>query len=277
MPGLLLLANVILIPFILGIVNSFTDWDGFTLIGENFVGLANYTKIFSNGNFTDAFLRTLKFAAIVILLLNVIGFALACLVTQKFRTRSLLRTVYFLPNVMGGLVLGFVWHFVFNKVFVQMGRALRAEGVLFNWLTDGNMAFWAIVLVSVWQMMGYIMVIYIAGIQNIPREVMEASRIDGASKWQSIRKIVFPLVMPAFTVSLFLSLNYAFKQFDVALALTGGGPYGSTTMVTMDIYSTAYKFTNYASAQAEAVIFFIVIVAIAIIQLSITKKREVEL
>lgn len=202
---------------------------------------------------------------------------LALLVTSKLKSKNLLRTVYFLPNLIGGLILGFIWKFVFTKFFEQLGQMLNKSEVFFNWLDHPTMAFWSLVIVGTWQMAGYVMVIYIASIESISDEVIEAAEIDGANGFNKFKSITLPLIGPAFTISLFITLSNSFKQYDTNLSLTNGGPYGSTELITMNIFSTAFSYNKYAIAQAKAIIFFLVIMVITVVQVYSTKKREVEM
>lgn len=276
-PGVFAFTNTILIPFALGIVNSFTDWDGIALIGARFVGLENYREAFHDQGFRDAVLITIRYTAAVVIIVNVVGFSLAYLVTREFRSSRILQTLFFMPNMMGGLVLGFVWKFIFTKIFVQTGALIGAETIFYNWLNQPGPAFWSIVIASVWQMMGYVMLIYIAGLQSMPADVLEAAKIDGAGGFSYIGKILLPLVMPAISVCLFIVLNYSFKQFDVNLALTNGGPYGTTQMVALNIYNTAYKYSNFAFSLSKSIVMFVMVMVISLLQTGFTKKREVEL
>lgn len=277
LPSLFIFVNVVIIPFIMGIVYSFTDWDGFAFKGSSFVGLRNYMAVFNDEKFLSSFWLTTKYTVSMVILVNVVGLALALLVTSKIKTRNMLRGVYFLPNLIGGLILGFIWKFIFSKFFVQLGEVIHGSKILFNWLDNPTAAFWALVTVGVWQMAGYVMVIYIAAIENIPRDVMEAAEIDGANNITKFRKIVLPLISQAFTISLFVTSSNSFKQYDTNLSLTNGGPFGSTELITMNIFSTAFGYNKYAIAQAKAIIFFFVIMVITVLQVYLTKKREVEM
>lgn len=276
-PSLFIFINVVIIPFILGIIYSFTDWDGFTFFGSKFVAFSNYLKVFKDQNFLSAFLLTFKYAIIMVIVSNIIGFSLALLVTRKMRTRNILRSIFFMPNLIGGLILGFIWQFIFTKLFVQLGTVLHASNIFFNWINDPNMAFWSIVIVSAWQMSGYVMIIYIAGLESINPDIIEASLIDGAGPVRRLFNIILPLTVPSFTISLFITLSNSFKQYDTNLSLTNGGPYGTTELLTMNIVQTAYKHNQYAIAQSKAVVFFVVIMAITLVQVYLTKKREVEM
>lgn len=274
LPCLIALTAVLILPLLSGLYYSFTDWDGNKV--ESFVGLENYRRSFGDEAFLNSLVFTGKFTIACLVLINVIGLGLALLVTQKFRGSTALRTVFFMPNLIGGIILGFIWQFIFIKAFEGIGEALGVD-YLTGWLSTPETGFWGLVILYVWQMSGYIMIIYISFINSIPDELLEAARIDGASPWQSFWKIKFPMLAPAFTVSLFLTLSGAFKVYDQNMALTGGGPYQSTEMAAMNIYNTAFQMRDMAYAQSKAVIFLFIIVVISVIQMMITRKREVDL
>lgn len=276
-PALFAFVNVVVIPFVMGITYSFTNWKGFAFKGSAFIGLTNYISVFKDKNFLLAFWTTAKYTLAMIIFVNILGLALALLVTSKLKSRNLLRAVYFLPNLIGGLILGFIWQFIFTKFFEQLGQVIHSSKIFFNWLNNPTAAFWALVIVGTWQMAGYVMVIYIASIENIPPEVMEAAEIDGANWWIKFKTITLPLIVPAFTVSLFVTLSGSFKQYDTNLSLTNGGPYGTTELITMNILHTAFGYNKYAQAQSKAIIFFLVIMVITVLQVYTTKKREVEM
>ncbi|MCD2255371.1 carbohydrate ABC transporter permease [Agrilactobacillus fermenti] len=267
MPTLVALLLVVFIPAIMGIFYSFTNWDGLTY--TTILGFKNYMAIFHDSGFLAALWFTVKFVVVTVILLNVIGLSLALLVTRKFKGNNLLRTIFFMPNLIGGLILGFIWQFIFTQVFDAIG--------LSGWLTNQTTGFWGLVIVTIWQMSGYIMIIYIAYLQNIPTEVIEAAEIDGASAWQRFWNITFPMIAPAFTVSMFLTLSNGFKLYDPNLSLTNGGPYKSTEMLAMNIVNTAYSENDFAKAEAKALIFFIIVGAISLVQVYYNRKREVDL
>ena len=277
LPALLIFLNVVVIPFIIGIIYSFTDWDGFNFAGSQFIGLTNYKEIFAESRFHRAFGVTFLYALFMIVFVNLIGFALALLVTSKIRSKNILRSIYFLPNMIGGLILGFVWQFIFRRLWVQVGELMNLEHIFFNWLTQRDTAFLSLVIVGVWQQAGYVMIIYIAGIQSIPTDVIEAASIDGASALQRLRHITLPLMIPTITINLFVTMSTAMKQYDLNLSLTNGGPGGSTEMIAMNIYQTAYKYLNYSEAQAKAVIFFLVIMVITVLQMGLSRRKETRL
>lgn len=275
-PAFIAFSVIVLIPFFTGIYYSFTDWNGVTGT-VNWVGLDNFKYLFTEDKqFQQSFLLTIKYTVVSIVLTNLIGFGLALLVSQMLKTRNILRTVFFLPNLIGGLLLGFIWQFIFVRGFASIGELTGIPLFERAWLGDETTAFWGIVIVSVWQGAGYIMIIYVAALQNVPQDVIEAARIDGASRWQVLRHITMPLVAPAVTICLFLTTASSFKIFDVNLSLTNGGPFKSTEMLALNIYTEAFVNNRYGIGEAKALIFFIIVAAITTIQVMITKKREVE-
>lgn len=275
-PVLLAFTLVVLIPFFTGIYYAFTDWNGITGTVK-WVGLDNFKYLFSEDKqFQQSFMLTTKYTVVSIILTNVIGFGLALLVAQRLKTRNLLRTVFFMPNLIGGLILGFIWQFIFVKGFASIGELTGIPLFELAWLGDANTAFWGIVIVSLWQGAGYIMIIYIAALQNVPQELIEAARIDGANRFQILRHITMPLVAPAVTICLFLTTASSFKVFDANLSLTNGGPFKSTEMLALNIYTEAFVNNRYGIGEAKALIFFIVVAAITVLQVTISKKKEVE-
>ena len=276
-PMIFTFAVTVIIPFLLGIFYSFTDWNGIQF--NKFVGLANYVTMFKQQDYLYSFLITVIYTVINIILVNVVGFALALLCTSKIKGTSFLRSAYFLPNLIGGLVLGYVWQFIFNKVFtvVFAGSA--------SMLTNANTALLAILIVNTWQYAGYIMLIYLTGLQTVPRDVIEAAGVDGASPVTTLFKIKMPMIANTFTVCIFLTLVNSFKQFDLNLAITNGAPsrimgakiIQATELLALNIYNTAIRKNNYALGQTKAVIFFIILAVVSLTQVAISKRREVEL
>ncbi|QXM06388.1 carbohydrate ABC transporter permease [Crassaminicella indica] len=266
---------VVILPMFMGIYYSFTDWNG---IGNtaNWVGFKNYIDVFKDKEFLSAFIFTAKFAFVSVITINLMGFGLALLVTRGLKISNFLRSAFFMPNLIGGLILGFVWQFIFTKAFDSLGRILGLS-FLEGWLADPTTGFWGLVILMSWQMAGYMMVIYIASLESIPDSLIEAAEIDGANAWERLIHITIPLVAPAFTVGLFLTLSNSFKLYDQNLSLTGGGPYNSTQMLAMNIYNTAFKFNEFGLAQGKAVIFLITVAAISLTQIYYSKKREVEM
>ncbi|GAB2319895.1 sugar ABC transporter permease [Alkalibacterium sp. s-m-22] len=273
-PVLLSLSLVVIIPVLTGLFYSFTDWNGLTF--DNFIGLAHYRRLLDDDQFMQSLWFTFRFAFVSIIVLNILGLGLAMLVTSKLKSRNILRTVFFMPNLIGGLILGFVWQFIFIKVFANLGSVIGVEA-LQGWLSTPTTGFWGLIILTVWQQAGYIMIIYIAYLQGIPKELIESANIDGATPFQKFRYIIFPLIAPGFTVSMFLTLSNSFKIYDQNLSLTGGGPYNSTQMVAMNIVDTAFSSNQMAYGQSKAVIFFIIVAAFSLSQVYFSKRREVDL
>lgn len=273
-PVLIALIMVVVIPLLYGVYYSFTNWDGINT--PVFAGITNYIQLLGDEGFRNALWFTTKFAVVSIVLINAIGLGLALLVTQKLKGSNLMRTVFFMPNLIGGLILGFIWQFVFIQGFDAIGQAVGTQA-LQGWLSTTRTGFWGLVILTAWQMSGYIMIIYIAYLEGIPEDLVEAAQIDGANVFQRFRHVIFPLVAPAFTVSMFLTLSNSFKLYDQNLSLTGGAPYNSTQMVAMNIYNTAFLENKMAYAQSKALIFFIIIAVISLTQVYYNKKREVEM
>lgn len=275
-PILIAFLMVVIIPAVLGIYYSFTNWNGIEN-KVNFIGLANYIDILKkDSGFLQAFIFTAKFSAVSVVMINLIGFSLALLVTRGMKVSNILRSIFFMPNMVGGLILGFIWQFIFTKAFDSVGEKLGWD-FLTGWLSTTGTGFWGLVILMSWQMSGYMMVVYIAALQGIPENLKEAAEIDGANGFQKLVNITIPLVAPAFTVGLFLTLSNSFKLFDQNLALTAGGPYNSTQMIALNIYNSAFVYNKFGIAQAKAVLFLITVAVITLTQLSFSKKKEVEM
>ncbi|WP_135548793.1 carbohydrate ABC transporter permease [Paenibacillus cymbidii] len=275
-PALVCFALIVAVPFLLSVYYSFTEWNGISA-GIEWVGLDNFRQIvLHDSDFRHAFWFTIRFSVASVVLTNALGFALALLLTQALKTRMVLRTAFFLPNVIGGLLLGFIWQFIFVKVFATLGEHTGIGFFQLPWLGDAPTAFWGIVIVSVWQGAGYLMVIYIAALNNVPKELTEAARIDGAGRLTLLRSVTVPLIMPAVTVCLFLTISWAFKMFDLNVSLTKGGPFNSTESVALNIYQEAFRNNRYGLGTAKAFVFFIVVALITVLQVTYTKKKEVE-
>ncbi len=277
LPAVIIFSLVVLVPFIIGIGYSFVSWDGLALNSPEFVGFDNYVKLFSDSRFGQSALHTVIFTVFSVLFINILGLLLALLVTSKLRATTLARTMFFMPNLIGGLILGFIWKFILSDVFKAIGEKSGMTNVFFNWLIQPNSSLWALVLVITWQMAGYVMIIYITGIQAIPDEVIEASTIDGAGPVRRFFTIILPLIMPSITICIFYSLSNCFKIYDINLALTGGGPGTATEMIAMNIYNEIFSYNNYGYGQAKAIAFFFMIAAVTITQVILTKKKEVQL
>jgi raffinose/stachyose/melibiose transport system permease protein len=271
--------TVLLIPFLTGLFLTFTDWDGLSSIASldyNWAGLENYTQSLADANFWTALSLTFLYTILVVILTNVAALLIALLVTSGLKGRNFFRSVFFVPNLIGGVILGFIWQFIFSGLVVYLGSVTKLEVLQFSWLVDTTKAFIALVVVSVWQLSGYMMLVYIAGLIRIPHDVIEASSIDGANGIQQLLHIKLPLMVQAFTISLFLTLRNSFMVYDVNLALTGGGPFRTTELISMHIYNEAFRFQNYGTGQAKAVMLFIIVAIVAVAQVVITKRMEVE-
>lgn len=275
-PALLFFSIIIIIPFLMSIYYSFTEWNGVTS-NVKWAGIDNFTQILlTDKDFHRSFWFTTRFTITNVILANVLGFLLALLLSQALKTKNMLRTIFFMPNVIGGLLLGFIWQFIFVKGFATIGELTQLAFFQLPWLGDAPTAFWGLIIVSVWQTAGYLMVIYISGLANVPKELTEAAYIDGATRLQTLRHITLPMIMPAVTVCLFLTISWAFKMYDLNVSLTQGGPFNSTQSVAMNIYEEAFRNNRYGLGTAKALIFFVVVALITLVQVSITKKREVE-
>ena len=265
---------VLIIPFINGLIATFTDWDGFKT--TKFVGFDNYAAAFADERFWETLRFTLGFVVVSVLLVNLIGFLLALLVTIPMRGANVLRTAFFVPNLIGGVILGVIWQFIFDRALVNMSDNFGWELFQSSWLIEPGTAFWALIIVTTWQSAGYVMIIYVTGIMSIESDVLEAARIDGASPFRTLVSIKLPLMMQAFTISLFLTMRNAFMAYDVNLSLTNGGPYRSTELISMHVYTEAFDFGHFGTGQAKAVVMFIIIALAALTQVTISKRMEVQ-
>lgn len=275
LPGMFCFFAVVIIPFLYGVYLTLTDWDGVSEV-KNFVGLENFGAVLRDGQFWSSLLLTFKYVIAVVVLVNVIAFLLAYLLTRGIKGQNFFRAGFFTPNLIGGIVLGYIWQFVFSRVFVSIGETTGWELFGVSWLSDPDKAFAALVLVSVWQLSGYMILIYVAGFTGLSEDVMEAASIDGANGWVKMKNIVLPLMMSSITICLFLTLSRAFMVYDVNLSLTGGAPYGTTEMAAMHVYEKAFTSRQFGVGQAEAVILFLIVACISGLQIFITKKKEVE-
>lgn len=280
-PAIILFVVVILVPFIMGVAYSFTAWRGSYFKGSEhwygaLVGFKNYIKVFHSQKFITSFIYTIKFTVVAVVIKNIVSLGMALMVRKVGKGKGFFRTVFFFPNLLGGLAMGFIWSFIFQNVYSLM---LFGEDspihipFLCDMLQDPNKAVFAM---ATWQTAGYLMLIYLNGLNNIPEDLYEAASIDGATAWQKFRHITVPMLMPAFTIVFFLTLSSSFKMLDENLALTGGD-FG-TRMLSLQILLTTRENTppNYGMAQAQAVIFFILIATVSIIQVIVTKRKEIE-
>ena len=266
LPTLAAFLIAFIIPFIMGIYLSFTKFS--TVEDAQWVGIENYIKAFSNADFINALWFTVKFTVVSVITINVLAFLLALLLTKAIKGTNLFRTTFFMPNLIGGIVLGYIWLMIINGVLYYSNATIT---------TDPAYGFWGLVILMNWQLVGYMMIIYIAGIQNVSPELMEAADIDGANNWQKLWKITIPQVMPSITICVFLTLTNSFKLFDQNYALTAGAPGKQTQMLALDIYNTFYGRVGWQGVgQAKAVIFFVIVAVIALTQLYLTRRKEVE-
>ena len=266
LPTLIAFSFAFIIPFVMGVYLSFCKFK--TITNAQFVGLENYIKIFADKDFVNAFGFTLKFSVVSIITINVFAFILALALTRKIKGTNLFRTVFFMPNLIGGIILGYIWQQMINAVLLKYETTLVANPIY---------GFWGLVILMNWQMIGYMMIIYVAGLQNVPTDLIEAAQIDGATSLQTLFKVKIPMVMPSITICLFLTVSNSFKLFDQNLALTAGAPSKKTAMLALDIYNTFYGRSGFEGVgQAKAVLFFIVVAVIALGQLVLTRRKEVE-
>ena len=266
LPTLIAFSFAFIIPFVMGVYLSFCKFK--TITNAQFVGLENYIKIFADKDFVNAFGFTLKFSVVSIVTINVFAFILALALTRKIKGTNLFRTVFFMPNLIGGIILGYIWQQMINAVLLKYQTTLVA---------NPTYGFWGLIILMNWQMIGYMMIIYVAGLQNVPTDLIEAAEIDGATSLQTLFKVKIPMVMPSITICLFLTVSNGFKLFDQNLALTAGAPSKKTAMLALDIYNTFYGRNGFEGVgQAKAVLFFIVVAVIALGQLVLTRRKEVE-
>ena len=254
------------IPFIEGIYLSFCKFT--TIKDAEFVGMSNYIDALKDTTFTGSFRFTALFAIVTLVLINVLAFLIALALTQNIKGTNIFRTVFFMPNLIGGIVLGYVWQLIFDAIFARFGLALKLSETL---------GFWGLVILICWQQIGYMMIVYIAGLQAIPGYIMDAAMIDGANRSQRLFRITIPNMMPSITICTFLTITNSFKRFDQNLALTGGEPLHKTEMMALNIYQTFYGRTGYEGVgQAKAVLFFLLVVVIGLLQLRLTREKEVQ-
>jgi len=256
-------------PFIHGLYLSFCQFT--TVDNAKFVGVDNYVRALTDTSFIDSFWFTVAFVIVATLIINVTAFAIALALTKELKGTNIFRTVFFMPNLIGGIVLGYIWQTLFNAVLMKLGEPLLA--------LNTQAGYWGLIILLCWQQIGYMMIIYVAGLQNVPPDLMEAASIDGASSWQTLWKVKLPMVMPSITICLFLTITNAFKLFDQNLSLTAGDPAHTTEMMALNIYYTFYARAGAAwkgIGQAKAVVFFILVVIIGLTQLRATRSKEVQ-
>jgi len=272
--GTALFCAVVIVPFIYGIYLTFTSWDGVSP-NKPFVGVANYIAAFADHDYWLAMGRTVIYSVFAVVLINILAFAMAYLVTSGVKGQNFFRAGFFIPNLIGGIVLGYVWKFVFNRAFVAIGTAIAHEQVP-SLLASPHGAMFCLILASVWQYAGYMMLIYVAGFMSVSDSLKEAAMIDGCTPSQAMWNVTIPLMRSSFVQCIFLSITRCFVVYDVNLSLTKGDPYGQSIMAAMHVYNTAFTYKNYGQGQAEALILFVVCAIIGITQVMVGKKGEVE-
>lgn len=271
-PALFAIAMVVIIPFIIGIYYTFTNWNGANP-QYDFVGIKNYIDLPKDTQFIYSLKITVLYTISSVITINLVGFGLAYAVTRKLKTSSFLRTGFFMPNLIGGLILGFIWQFMFNSVFTGIGKTLGFQVLETSLLQQPDTSMLAMLIVSTWQYAGYIMVIYVAALENVPADLIEAAHIDGANGWNTFKNITIPMVRQAITICLFLTLANSFKLFDLNFSLT---PVKTTEMLALNIYNEAFIVNNMGIGQAKAIVFFILVTTISLTQVYFNKKKEVE-
>lgn len=273
-PGTLLFFGVVIVPFLYGMYLTLTSWDGVSA-QKPFVGLANFVGVIQDTVYWQAMGRTAIYSVFAVVLVNIVAFGLAILVTRGVKGQNFFRAGFFVPNLIGGIVLGYVWKFVFNRAFVAIGNAITG-GTVPSLLSTPNGAMFCLILVSVWQFAGYMMLIYVAGLMSVPQDVREAAMIDGCNGGQAMKHVTIPLMRASFVQCIFLSITRCFMVYDVNLSLTAGEPFGSSVMAAMHVYKQAFTYKNYGLGQAEALVLFLVCAIVGVTQVMIGKKGEVD-
>ncbi len=277
LPILIPFVVTVILPFFQGIAFSFVEWDGMSKSQKIFVGLQNYIDVFKDTRFLTSMGSTTVFTIITVALVNLFALAFAVWVTSEIKFKNPGRAMLFMPYLIGGLILGYVWKYVLGQGMTLLAENTGNTTLFFNWLSDPKFAFIAMIVVATWQMAGYMMVIYVAGLEAISGDVLEAAKIDGATDWQEFIHIKLPLLMPSITICLFLTLSNCFKIYDVNVSLTGGGPANSTEMISLNIFNEIFVQSHFGLGQAKAIVFFAIVAVITFLQVRITSKREVEL
>lgn len=276
LPAIILVTIMIYIPFVMSGYYSFTEWNGIAK-QPTFIGFDNFIALFQgNSSFLSALIFTGKYTILFMILANVFALALAVVLVKKLRTANLLRGIFFVPYIMSMTIVGFIWKFIFSQGFEKLFEMSGIGFLNLSWLGDPNLAFYAVVFVGVWQSVGFYMVLYIAGLQAIPGDVLEAAIVDGANGRAKFFKITLPLLTPSITTCVFMSLTNSLKVFDIILALTKGGPGGATYSVTLDIYREAFQNNNYGVGSAKSLVFFMIILVLTQLVLKVFRNREVE-
>ena len=276
-PILIPFVVTVIVPFFQGIAYSFVEWNGMSKSAKIFVGLQNYVNVFKDARFISSMGRTTLFTVITVVLVNLFALAFAVWVTSEIKFKNPGRAMLFMPYLIGGLILGYVWKYVLGQGMTLLAANTGNDSLFFNWLSDQRYAFAAMIVVATWQMAGYMMVIYIAGLEAISGDVLEAAHVDGATGWKELTRIKLPLLMPSITVCLFLTLSNCFKIYDVNVSLTGGGPANATEMISLNIYNEIFVQSHFGLGQAKAIVFFFIVAIITFMQVKFTSSKEVEL
>ncbi len=273
-PPMLIWALVVIMPLVYGVYLTFTNWNGLSP-NYDMVGIQNYIEIFQDKTFMSSLGKTFIYVFFVVVLSNVLGLVLAMLLTAGIKLQSVFRTCFFAANMIGGIIMGYIWNYIFSFAVTKIGQTAGWEALETSMLTKPVTALIALIIVTVWQMGGYLMVIYVAGLNNISSEMLEAAEIDGATGFQLFRFVKLPMIRSSITICTFMAISKAFMSFDVNLSLTSGGPYKSTELLALKIYQTAFSNFEYGKGQAEAVVLFIIVAIISLIQVTSSKKKEV--
>ena len=274
-PPMLIWASVVVIPLIYGIYLTFSDWNGLSP-DYNMVGLANYASLITDQSFLTSLGKTFIYVFFTVVFSNLIGIGLALLLTYGIKLQGLFRTCFFAANMIGGIVMGYIWNYIFSFALTKVGEATGIGLFETSWLTSPGTAMAALIVVTVWQLGGYLMVIYVAGLTSISKEMLEAAEIDGATGFQLLRFIKIPMIRSSITICTFMAISKAFMSFDVNLSLTAGGPFKSTELLAFKIYQTAFSNFEYGKGQAEAVVLFIIVAIISLVQVTVSRRKEVD-
>ncbi len=274
-PSFFIWFSVVIIPFIYGFWITFTDWNGLSM-EIKYIGIENYRHILTDPAFLGAFWKTVIYAFFTVILSNLLGFILALVVTSGLKAQNLFRTGFFTPNIIGGIILGYIWNFIFSFGLTKLGEFTNIGWMKTSWLTNPTRALMALVLVSAWQLSGYLMVIYIAGLTAVPADILEAARVDGATTLQTVLQIKVPMIRGTTAICVFLAISRCFMSFDMNLSLTAGGPYKSTELIAYKIYQTAFTSMDFGQGQAQAIVLFIIVAAISLLQVYFTRKGRVD-
>lgn len=275
-PAVLVILVFVELPFLMSVAYSFTKWNGLDKVPQ-FIGLANYREMLSDDpDMAHALVFTLGFTVLMVALTNMAAILLAVVLNGGIKGRNFLRAAFYVPNIISLIIIGYVWRFIFSKGFDSFQRFTGLGLFGLSWLGDGKLAFFSVLAVSVWQSIGFYLVIYIAGLQTVPRDIIEASLLDGVGSWARFWRITLPMIMPSVTVAVFYSLSNALKSFDVIFSLTSGGPGNATTSIALDIYKTAFGASRFGYGSAKSVLLFLLILAVTLLQVTVFKRREVE-